>query len=80
MMAEDALRALAHHGAVVRFITAPLEPAVRVTLPCSLAPDERVTAINSIGRADVVHVLLATAEEAFAEVQAVEARQTLRIV
>ena len=79
MNLDAALRALAAEGAVLRFVVTP-EPGVVVTLAHPSNPDDRVTAINPMGEADVLAVLVATAEEALAEVRAVDARRVLRVV
>lgn len=79
MTVEASLRALASAGAVVRFIVEP-ESAIRVTLVHPRNPDDRVTATNPVGDSDVIAVLVATADEALAEMRALDARLVLRVV
>lgn len=80
MKPEDALRLLAEHDGLVRYCGEPGEArAVRVMLRLPWSKEDRVIATQDLGTDDPLDVMVSTVQEALGEVQAQQARRTLRL-
>ena len=81
MSLPEAMRLLADHNGLLRFVSDDTdERMVRVILRLPSSPESRVIAVNVVGNADPLDVLVTTVQEAAAEVRVAEERQPLRLV
>jgi hypothetical protein len=77
---DAALRLLAEHHGLIRYGGEPGEArAVRVMLRLPWSGENRVVATQALGTDDPLDVMVRTIEEALGEVQAQEARRSLRL-